>query len=63
MARIVCIVMMALGAGLGFVIGGIGIAMMGTGFGIHVGFVMLGLALCLGWIGWRVGKAAERMLS
>ena len=63
MARIVCIVMMALGVGLGFVIGGIGIAMMGTGFGIPVGVVMLGLALFLGRIGWRVGKALERTLS
>ena len=57
MARIA---MAALGVGLGwFVIGGIGIAIMGTARGIPAFVVML----LLGWIGWRVGKPVDRWLS
>ena len=53
------IVMAALGVGLGFVIGGIGIAIMGTAIGIPAFVVML----VLGWCGWRVGTQLDRWLS
>ena len=53
------IVMTALGVGLGFVIGGIGIAAMGTAIGIPAFAVML----VLGWLGWRVGRRLDRWLS
>ena len=53
------IVMAALGVVLGFVIGGIGIAIMGTAIGIPAFVVML----VIGWLGWRVGRRLDRWLS
>ena len=47
----------AVGAGAGAIIGGIGVVACGTGFGIPVGVVCLGLAAVCGAIGAGVGSA------
>jgi len=55
----------ALGAGIGGLIGGIGIVSCGSGWGIPVGVVCLGLGAllggCGGIIGWLLGKISNPM--